>query len=201
MIAAIILAAGESVRMGSPKALLAAPDGHAFVARIVRAFAAAGVADVTIVTGSQHAAIVDAIAADRPPLTPRVVVNPDPSRGQLSSLWTGLDAVLHPGLDAVLVTLVDVPMVRPATIRAVIDAWTASRAPVVRPAIGERHGHPVLFDRALFDELRHAPLDEGARAVVRAHAGEVVNVPVEDEGPLLDVDTPADYEAMIRRES
>ena len=200
MIAAIILAAGDSTRMGSPKALPAAPDGHAFVARLVRAFAAAGVSDVTVVTGREHEAIVAAVAADRPPLAARFAVNPDPSRGQVSSLWTGLDAVMRPDLEAVLVTLVDVPMVRPATIRAVVDAWATARAPVVRPAIGERHGHPVLFDRALFDELRRAPLDEGAKAVVHAHASEVVNVPVEDEGPLLDVDTPADYEALTRRE-
>ncbi len=66
----------------------------------------------------------------------------------------------------------------------------------MRPAIGERHGHPVVFDQRVFDELRLAPSDIGAKAVVRAHADEVLNVPVADEGCLVDVDTPRDYEAL-----
>jgi molybdenum cofactor cytidylyltransferase len=71
----------------------------------------------------------------------------------------------------------------------------------VRPAIGERHGHPVLFDRAVFAELRRVPLDEGAKAVVHAHADQIVNVSVADEGCLSDVDTPAQYDALMRRPS
>ena len=198
VLAVIILAAGESTRMGAPKALLADPDGRPFVARLVRAFAAAHISDVVIVTGSQHAAIVDAIATDGPSITPIVVRNPRPSLGQLSSLWVGLDAAAKPDLEGVLVTPVDIPMVRPSTIRQVIDTWERTHAPVVRPAVGERHGHPVLFDRAVFDALRRAPLTEGARAVVRAHGDRLVNVPVDDEGCLVDVDTPADYEAILR---
>ena len=199
MLAAIILAAGESTRMGAPKALLPDPDGRPFVARIVRAFAAALVRDVVIVTGSQHAAIVDAVAADRPSITPIFVRNPQPSRGQLSSLWVGLDAVASPDLEGVLVTPVDIPMVRPSTIRQVIEAWERTRAPIVRPAVGRRHGHPVLFDRAVFDALRHASLDEGARVVVHAYADRIVNVPVDDAGCLIDVDTPADYGAIAKK--
>lgn len=210
MLAAIILAAGDSTRMGTPKALLPDPGGRPFVARIVRAFAAANISDVVIVTGSQHTAIVKAIAADRPPINPTFVTNPQPSLGQLSSLRIGLDAAEKlaapkshsgeggPDLEGVLVTLVDIPMVRPSTIRQVIEAWERTRAPVVRPAVGERHGHPVLFDRAVFDALRHAPLTEGAKAVVHANADRLVNVPVDDEGCLIDVDTPADYEAILR---
>jgi molybdenum cofactor cytidylyltransferase len=126
------------------------------------------------------------------------VRNPDPSRGQISSLWAGMDAAMTPDLEGLLMTLVDVPMVRDSTVRAVIDAWRRSHAPIVRPAIGQRHGHPVLFDRAVFDELRRAPIDEGAKAVVHAYADRVVNVAVDDEGCLVDVDTPADY-ARLRR--
>jgi len=210
MLAAIILAAGDSTRMGTPKALLPDPDGRPFAARIVRTFAAANITDVVIVTGSQHAAIVDAIAADGPSLIPAFVTNPQPSRGQVSSLWIGLDAAEKlaapkppggeggPGLEGVLVTPVDIPMIHPSTIRQVIETWQRTHAPIVRPAVGERHGHPVLFDRALFDALRHAPLAEGARAVVHANGDRLVNVPVDDEGCLVDVDTPADYEAILR---
>ena len=198
MLTAIVLAAGDSTRMGSPKALLLDPEGRPFVARIARTFAAAGVPDVVIVTGSQHAAIADALAADGLPAQPRLVRNPDPSRGQLSSLWVGMHALVKADVHAILVTLVDVPMVSASTICKVIEAWRRTHAPVVRPAVGARHGHPVLFDRALFDDLRRAPLNEGAKAVVHAHADRVVNVPVDDQGCLVDVDTPAEYERLLR---
>jgi molybdenum cofactor cytidylyltransferase len=197
MLAAVILSAGESSRMGTPKALLPDPDGRPFIARIARTFAAAGVSNLVVVTGTQHDAIVEAINADRTPIAPTFVRNPDPSRGQVSSLWVGLDAAVTPELEGLLVTLVDIPLVRPATVRQVIDAWTTSRAPIVRPAVGERHGHPVLFDREVFAALRNAPLTEGARAVVHANADRIVNVPVDDEGCLLDVDTPADYQELL----
>ena len=198
MVAAIILAAGESTRMGRPKALLADPDGRPFVARLVRTFADSGSSPIVVVTGRDHAAIAAALAANALPVDSMVVNNPEPTRGQLSSLWIGLDAAMVAGAEAVLVTLVDVPMVRASTVRQVVDAWSRSRAPIVRPAMGDRHGHPVLFDRALFDELRRAPLAEGAKTVLRAHADRIVNVPVDDEGCLVDIDTPDEYEAMQR---
>jgi CTP:molybdopterin cytidylyltransferase MocA len=125
-----------------------------------------------------------------------VVRNPDPSRGQLSSLWVGMDAVIGADTPALVMTLVDVPLVAPATIRHVVEVWHRTRAPIVRPAIGERHGHPVIFDRAVFDELRAAPLEAGAKVVVRARASQIVDVPVDDEGSLTDVDTPEDYAAL-----
>jgi molybdenum cofactor cytidylyltransferase len=191
VLSAIVLAAGESTRMGSPKALLASPDGLPFVARIVNAFHDAKVDDVTVVTGRDHAAIVDALA--RAGVEARVARNDEPSRGQLSSLWTGMDAAVTDTTAAILVTLVDVPMVSGATIGAVIDTWRQQRPLIARPAIGERHGHPVLFDRRLFEELRRTPLDAGAKAVVRAHADAIINVAVVDEGCLVDVDTPQEY--------
>jgi len=199
MTVAIILAAGESTRMGSPKALLHDPDGRTFAARLVRTFAAAGIADIVVVTGSQHDAIADAIAADNPPAYPTILTNPNPSRGQLSSLWIALDAVRRPGLESILMTPVDIPMIRPSTIQRVIAQWKQTRAVIVRPVVGTRHGHPVLFDRAVFDDLRRAPLTEGARAVVHARAKDVVNVPVDDEGCLVDVDTPGDYAQLMGR--
>lgn len=196
MLAAIILAAGDSRRMGTPKALLSDPDGRPFVARLVRSFSAAGIDEVVVVTGAMHDAIVDALASDAPPARPLCVRNPDPSRGQLSSLWAGLESATRSDVEGVLVTPVDIPMIRATTIRQVIDTWERTHAPIVRPAIGERHGHPVLFDRVTFEALRTAPLAEGARAVVHANADRVVNVAVDDEGCLVDIDTPEDYEAV-----
>lgn len=184
--------------MGSPKALLPAPDGRAFVASIVRSFAAAGVIDIVIVTGRDHEKVVEAVHDDDPPVQPRFARNPDPSRGQLSSLWVGMDAVVRPGTAGLLVTLVDVPLIASETVTAVLETWRRTRAPIVRPAIGDRHGHPVLFDRAVFGELRDASLETGAKAVVRRHEHELVNVPVSDERSLIDVDTPSDYSSLRR---
>jgi len=195
---AVILAAGDSSRMGSPKAALLTPDGDSFITRIVRTLRDAGVGDLAIVTGRHHDAVIDALARDRVEPLPRIVRNPDPSRGQLSSLLAGIDALVTSHTEAVMMTLVDVPLVRAATVIAVIDEWRRSRAPIVRPAIGDQHGHPVIFDRAVLDEIRRAPLDAGAKSVVRAHEHEIVNVPVDDEGCLRDVDTPSDYEALPR---
>jgi CTP:molybdopterin cytidylyltransferase MocA len=212
VIAPIVLAAGESTRMGSPKALLRDPSGRTFVARIVGTLAEAGFRDVTLVTGSLHAAIVAALAsapvgAGFPGLsevegsrliTIRFARNPDPSRGQLSSLQVGLEHAARPGVRAVMVTLVDIPLLSAATIRAVVNAYRESGAPIVRPSHGDHHGHPVIFDRRLFDELRRADPGHGAKAVLRAHASEIVNVPVDDTGALVDIDTPEDYRGAIQ---
>ena len=196
MLPAVILAAGASTRMGSPKALLPAPDGRPFAARIVRSLLSAGLQRIVIVTGTAHDAIVRSIDEDGVPRRPEFARNPDPARGQLSSLWVGMDAAVDDRAEAMLVMLVDVPMVQVSTIAMVIDAWRRTRAPIVRPAIGDRHGHPVIFDRAVFAELRAAPVNGGAKVVVRAHEARLVNVPVEDEGCLVDVDTREEYEEL-----
>ena len=111
----IVLAAGDSIRMGSPKALLPSPDGRPFVARIVDTLREAGVAELVVVTGRDHDALVNLLSEGRrvPPLFAR---NVDPSRGQLSSLWAGMDAVVNSDTEGILVTLVDVPMVAVSTV-------------------------------------------------------------------------------------
>ena len=197
MLAALVLAAGESRRMGgSPKATLKAPDGRAFVTRIIDVLAEAGVDHRLVVTGAHHDAIVAAVTAESPQNPPEFVRNPNPARGQLSSLWVGMDRAITPDVEALLVTLVDVPMITIEVVRQVIDAWRASGAPIVRPAMGDRHGHPVLYDRSLFAALRSAPLEQGAKAVVRAREADILNVAVTDPGCLRDVDTPDDYDKL-----
>ena len=182
--------------MGSPKALLRTPEGRTFVRAIAETFAAAGIPDIVVVTGRDHDRIVEALHDAQLPVRPRIARNPNPALGQLSSLLTGMDAIVESGTEAVVVTLVDVPLLTVDTVRLVVSEWQRARAPIVRPAIGDRHGHPVIFDQRVFPELRMAPLDVGAKSVVRAHAAEVMNVPVTDEGCLVDVDTPADYKAL-----
>jgi molybdenum cofactor cytidylyltransferase len=132
----------------------------------------------------------DSMARDR---QLRLVLNPAYETGQLSSLLAGLNAVDGPGVRALLMTLVDVPAASAATIRRVMDRYLETNAPVVRPVRGDEHGHPVLIDRRLFNELRRADPASGAKPIVRAYASEIGNVAVEDEGAFFDVDTPADY--------
>lgn len=197
MIAAIVLAAGASTRMGSPKAALPlGRPGETVLSTGVRALLDAGLPRVVIVAGAHPEAVRDGWPVPDPRVS--IVDHADWKSGQLSSLLAGLSAVNGPDLEAVLMTLVDVPLVAPDTIRAVVDAWTETRAPIVRPSRGDEHGHPVLFDRVLFDELSSADVSVGAKTVVRAHEAQIVNVPVTDEGAFADMDTPEDYERLRR---
>ena len=90
-------------------------------------------------------------------------------------------------------TLVDIPLVRTATVTALLRAWERDRAVLVRPLHEGRHGHPVIFGRTLLDALVHADLAHGAKPVVRSFARHAVNVPVDDPGVLIDFDTPEEY--------
>jgi molybdenum cofactor cytidylyltransferase len=194
VIPAIVLAAGKSSRMGRPKGTLPLDGGDTFVTRIVRTFAAAAIEDVVIVVGHDADAIVEAFS--RTDLSATFVENPDYEQGQLSSLLAGLRVVDRPGVVATLVTLVDVPLVAAATVRAVVGRYLATHAPIVRPVRGGDHGHPVLIDRSLFDPLRHADPRLGAKEIVRAHASSIGDVEVNDDGAFTDIDTPVEYERL-----
>jgi CTP:molybdopterin cytidylyltransferase MocA len=113
-------------------------------------------------------------------------------------LLAGLEPRPGQFLEAVLVTLVDAPLASVATVRQVIGVWRQTRAPIVRPAHGDVHGHPVIFDATLFDHLRGADPQQGAKAVVRAYEREIVNVPVDDPGAFVDIDTEQDYREALR---
>jgi molybdenum cofactor cytidylyltransferase len=196
VIPAVVLAAGRSSRMGRAKATLPLGDRETFLTRIVRTLIEAGVDDVVVVVGHEAETIGAALAASNLPA--RIVVNRDYDRGQLSSLQAALAVIDRPGVTAALVTLVDVPLVSAETIRAVIGRYQQTRAPIVRPADGDRHGHPLLVDRSVFAELRGADPAGGAKAIIRAHASSAGEMPCTDEGAFLDVDTPDEYQALIR---
>jgi molybdenum cofactor cytidylyltransferase len=195
VIPAIVLAAGRSSRMGRAKATLPLDATDTFLSRIVRTLRDAGVDDVIVVVGHEAEAVARSFSASGLPA--RFVVNADYDRGQLSSLLAGLAVIDRPGVTAVLVTLVDVPLVSAATVRAVVERYHASRAPIVRPTSGARHGHPLLIDRSLFDELRRANPAEGPKPVVRAHASAVGDLAIADEGAFTDIDTEEDYRRWI----
>ena len=122
-------------------------------------------------------------------------VNPDPDRGQLSSLIVGLDAVEAADVTAVLVTLVDVPLVNAGTIAALLERARTTPSPILRAVHQGRHGHPVIFSRAVFDALRRADPATGAKPVLRAYPPE--DVEVGDPGVAEDIDTPADYTRLV----
>ena len=195
VIPAIVLAAGRSSRMGRAKATLPAGDGHTFLTRIVRTFLDAGVDDVIVVVGHE----ADAIAQNfsKSGLPARFVVNREYDRGQLSSMLAGVNAIDRPGVSAVLVTLVDVPLVSAATVRAVIDSYRITHAPIVRPTSGERHGHPLLIDRSVFAALRAADPATGAKPIVRAHASPSGDIPIDDAGAFTDIDTMDEYQRIV----
>lgn len=195
VIPALVLAAGRSSRMGRAKALLPIDDRDTFLSRIVRTFVDAGVDDVVVVVGHEPDAIVHSLAATGLPA--RVAVNREYDRGQLSSLVAGLGVIDRPGVSAALVTLVDVPFATAATVRAVVARYRESGARVVRPTSGTRHGHPMLIDRSLFDLLRHADRDAGAKPIIRAHATPIGDIAIDDEGAFLDIDTAEEYERAI----
>lgn len=198
MIAAVVLSAGLSTRMGGrSKGLLRFDARDVFVTRIVRTFREAGIDTVAVVLGHQADELAAAVAASG--LAPRVVVNARYQEGQFTSVLAGLDAVDGPDVDAVLLALVDAPAFSASTVRAVVDRYRDSGAPIVRAVRGDDHGHPVLISRVLFDQLRNADPAFGAKPVVRGHASAAGDVPVDDAGAFLDVDTPADYDALMAK--
>jgi molybdenum cofactor cytidylyltransferase len=195
MIPALVLAAGRSSRMGRAKASLPLDGGDSFLTRIVRTFLDAKVDDVVVVVGHEADAIVSAFASSGLPA--RFVLNHEYDRGQWSSLVAGLGVVDRPGVSAALITLVDVPLVTASTVRAVIECYWRTRAPVVRPTSGARHGHPLLVDRSLFAELRTADPATGAKPIIRAHSSVAGDLNVDDEGAFKDIDTEEDYLRVV----
>jgi molybdenum cofactor cytidylyltransferase len=182
----ILLAAGESRRMGFPKPLLRIGN-DTFLRRTLQSMLEVA-RDVVVVTGAYEQPVRDEV-----PAIPRIriVHNPDFQRGQLSSLRRAIGAT-SPDVDGVLVHLADHPLVLSATFRALVDYYQARRAPILIARHRGHRGHPVLFAKDVFSELLAAPESEGARFVVNADPARVVYVEVEDPGVTLDLDTPAD---------
>ncbi len=201
MIRGIVLAAGASSRMGRPKAALPfGQTGETLLGRVIRALLDGGVPDLVVVAGAHIDAVREAMpafAGAARPTRVRMIEHGGWQRGQLSSLLAGLDAIDDHVLEAAIVMLVDVPLVAPSTVQAVVAEWRRTRAPIVRPVHSDRHGHPVVFDRSVFQDLREADPDVGAKAVFAKHRLALVNVEVNDPGAFEDIDTPEDYERIV----
>lgn len=193
---AIILAAGESSRMGRDKALLpwppssSGPGGKTFLSAAIESLAFNDL--VIVVVGNNH-----------PELTPIVfacggvvVRNPEPERGQFSSLRLGLQEVLNQGRDAAMLTLVDRPPAKAATLRmlrAAFDDVAAREKWALIPEYEGRRGHPILVGREMIEAFLKAPPASNAREVQHQHADRIEYLPVDDPLIVLNVNTPEDY--------
>ena len=194
MIVAVLLSAGESSRMGAPKALLQI-DGETFIERIVTALHNGGLERIVVVLGFN----AEKMRREIERLPVEIVVNPDYQQGQLSSLHA---AVRHlqadTSCDGMLVHLVDHPYIDPVLVRAMLQCFNDSKKLIVVPRHQGKRGHPVIFARALFTELLDAPVDQGAKAVVNAHRDETLEIDTEDVGITLDIDTPELYRQYVK---
>jgi molybdenum cofactor cytidylyltransferase len=189
-VAGLILAAGESRRMGFPKALLRYRE-ETFLDTLVELFAAR-CAPVIVVLGAEAERI--RAGAGHSPAT--FVVNANYARGQITSMQCGLGAV--PGdADGVLLTLVDHPAVAAATIDALLAWRRATGIPLIRvPRYQGRRGHPIWFSRELIPEFLALPETGAARDVVRGHAAQTEFLDVDDPGILADIDDPEAYRGL-----
>lgn len=204
--AGVILAAGESSRMGTDKALLPWPPQVAgrplskdsFLSAAIRSFSLS-TDFVVVVAGKNDAALAPIAYAH----AASIVVNPDPGRGQFSSLQVGLHEVLNHGRDAAMITLVDHPPVSRATIQLLRDAFEVAPANIwaVVPDHAGKHGHPYLVGRELIEVFLQAPATANAREIEHRYQDRVRYLAVDDPFVALNINTPADYAALLVQKS
>jgi len=202
--AGVILAAGESARMGSDKALLPWPPQVAGQAPSNDTFLSAAIASLTlstdfvvVVAGRNEASLAPVVYASGA----TIVANPDPARGQFSSLQVGLHEVLNRGRDAAMITLVDRPPVSRATIGTLRAAFEAAPQNVwaVVPEFSGQHGHPFLAGRELIEAFLQAPASASAREIEHRYQEHVQYLAVNDPFVTANIDTPEEYAALAER--
>ena len=202
--AGVILAAGESARMGSDKALLPWPPQAGGQAPSKDTFLSAAIASLTlstdfvvVVAGRNEASLAPVVYANGA----TIVANPDPARGQFSSLQVGLHEVLNRGRDAAMITLVDRPPVSRATIGTLRAAFEAAPQNVwaVVPEFSGQHGHPFLAGRELIEAFLQAPATASAREIEHRYQEHVQYLAVNDPFVAANIDTPDEYAALVER--
>ena len=195
MIVAVILSAGESSRMGRPKALLPI-DGVRFVEKIVSTLKSTNVGNIIVVLGHNAEEIRRKISD----LPVTILINHDYKQGQLSSLQVAIRHLESSGspVDGILVHLVDHPYIEAKLVNLMIDRFYETKKLIVVPRFQDRRGHPVIFARALFSELLAAGTDQGAKPVVHAHRDDTLEIDTDDKGVLIDIDTPEEYRLHVK---
>lgn len=195
-IAAVVLSAGESSRMGRPKALLPI-EGETFIGRIVGSLKRTQVGKILVVLGHNAGPLAAAIGA----LPVEILINPNYQLGQLSSLQVAVRTLLpDPDCDGMLVHLVDHPYIDASLVDRMIRQFYESKKDIVVPRCRGKRGHPVLFSRRLFGALLDAPMDQGAKAVVNAHGDATLEMETDEEGITVDIDTPELYRQHVKGE-
>jgi molybdenum cofactor cytidylyltransferase len=186
----IILAAGDSRRMGHPKALL--PIGNTtFLNHILQTAEEIGLPDPVVILG-RAAEVIRPTIQNRPV---NIKINPDPSRGQLSSIQLGISS-LAPDAQACMIWPVDQPAVSAELVRQLVDLFIRSDCLIAFPKHAEKKGHPAIFHRALFHEFLESPLTEGPQKILLRHLHATAELPTHEAGATQDIDTPSDYEAL-----
>ncbi len=193
MLAVAILAAGESRRMGTPKALLPY-RGKTFVEHLleVTRHPRVGVARVVLGAGADELREQLRLAPET------IVVNPDWPKGQLSSIQAAIRSFSEGGTEGLILCPVDHPLVSAALVGQLIEAFDASGKLIVLPTYRGRRGHPVIFRAALYAELLAAAPEVGARQVVWAHAADIAEIPTEEEGVVLNLNDPETLKRATR---
>ena len=193
-VAAIILAAGKSTRMGEAKQLLRLGESTVLGRTIENVRRSEVVDEIVLVLGASAEAIRRQLPASLLEGL-KVVVNPAYEQGMASSLQAGLSA-LDPQIGATLIVLADQPFVRPQTLDQLAREYRRTPAPIVIPSYKGVRGNPVLLDRSVFAEVMALEGDTGCRAIFGNHTERTVKLEVEDEGILLDIDNQEDYERL-----
>lgn len=193
MIAAIILAAGQSSRMGQHKLLLPLL-GKPLLLHAVENATAAGCAEVLVVVG-YRAEAVRQVLSNQPV---RIIENPDYAQGQSTSMRVGI-AALAPQIEAVIILLGDQPLVSPLILQRLMQTWRDTARPIVAPYYAGQRGNPVLFARALFPELLSVTGDQGGREILQRHAAEVEPVHIAEADAGQDLDTWQEYQTLLKR--
>jgi molybdenum cofactor cytidylyltransferase len=185
LLAALILSAGASSRMGRPKALLPYREGT-FLEHLIQVTRHSRIGVTRIVLGAGAETIRTAAKLD-PSL---VVLNPEWENGQLSSICAGIRSLDGIDTEGIVLCPVDHPLVSARLVSELVERFYQEKKKIVLPTYKGRRGHPAIFSSALFGELLAAPTDMGARAVVWAHAADVLEVPTEEEGVVLNLNDP-----------
>ena len=190
-VAAVVLAAGGSIRFGKPKQL-AIFQGEPLVRRIVTAAKDAGCAQVVVVVGASAAQITAVLAG----LSISIIEHPNWSNGLGSSIAIGVKhaASIIPDLDAAILLACDQPFVNAVMLRQLIQMHLENKKPIVASAYAETLGVPALFDRSCFGDLLQLTGDSGAKAIILARRNDVT--PFDFSAAAIDIDTAADYEKL-----